>query len=111
MDAYTTWEGKRITVRGKVGVEGGLRGNKEQIIITEIPYQVNKKSLVEQIANCVKEEKIKDISDVRDESDREHAVRIVVELKRDADSNVVINQLYKNTQAQDTFSIINIALR
>ena len=109
VDAYTTGRG-RITVRGKVGVEGGLRGNKEQIIITEIPYQVNKKSLVEQIANCVKEEKIKDISDVRDESDREHAVRIVVELKRDADSNVVINQLYKNTQLQDTFSIINIAL-
>ena len=65
---------------------------------------------MEQIADCVKEEKIKDISDVRDESDREHAVRIVVELKRDADPNVVINQLYQYTQLQDTFSIINIAL-
>ncbi len=109
VDAYASGRG-RITVRGQVGVETGLRGGKEQIVITEIPYQVNKKSLVEQIAQCVKDEKIKDISDVRDESDREHAVRIVVELKRDADPNVVINQLYQYTQLQDTFSIINIAL-
>ncbi|HVX84833.1 MAG TPA: DNA gyrase subunit A [Phycisphaerae bacterium] len=109
LDGYTSGRG-RITVRGEVGVESGLRGGKEQIVITSIPYQVIKKSLVEQIAECVKEEKIKDISDVRDESDREHAVRIVVELKRDADSNVVINQLYQYTQLQDTFSIINIAL-
>jgi DNA gyrase subunit A len=109
LDGYTAGRG-RITVRGEVKVESGLRGGKEQIVITEIPYQVIKKSLVEQIAECVKEEKIKDISDVRDESDREHAVRIVVELKRDADPNVVINQLYQYTQLQDTFSIINIAL-
>src|SRR4051812_27896394 len=108
-DGYTTGRG-RITVRGEVKVETGLRGNKEQLIITEIPYQVNKKTLVEQIADCVKDERIKDISDVRDESDREHAVRIVVELKRDADPNVVINQLYQYSQLQDTFSIINIAL-
>jgi DNA gyrase subunit A len=109
LDGYNTGRG-RITVRGEVKVETGLRGGKEQIVITEIPYQVNKKSLVEQIANLVKEDKIKDISDVRDESDREHAVRIVVELKRDADPNVVINQLYQYSQLQDTFSIINIAL-
>lgn len=109
LDGYTTGRG-RITVRGEVKVETGLRGGKEQIVINEIPYQVNKKSLVEQIANLVKEERIKDISDVRDESDREHAVRIVVELKRDADPNVVINQLYQYSQLQDTFSIINIAL-
>jgi len=109
LDGYTTGRG-RITVRGEVTVETGLRGNKEQLVINEIPYQVIKKSLVEQIANCVKEDKIKDISDVRDESDREHAVRIVVELKRDADPNVVINQIYQYTQLQDTFSIINIAL-
>ncbi len=108
-DGYTTGRG-RITVRGEVTVETGLRGGKEQLVINEIPYQVIKKSLVEQIANCVKEEKIKDISDVRDESDREHAVRIVIELKRDADPNIVINQLYQYTQLQDTFSIINIAL-
>ena len=109
VEGYNTGRG-RITVRGEVKVETGLRGGKEQVVITEIPYQVVKKSLVEQIANCVKEEKIKDISDVRDESDREHAVRIVVELKRDADPNIVINQLYQYTQLQDTFSIINIAL-
>ena len=109
VDGYNTGRG-RITVRGEVKVETGLRGGKEQIVITEIPYQVNKKTLVEQIADCVKDEKIKDISDVRDESDREHAVRIVVELKRDADPNVVINQIYQYTQLQDTFSIINIAL-
>ena len=109
VDGYTTGRG-RITVRGEVKIEGGLRGNKEQIVITEIPYQVNKKSLVEQIAQCVKDEKIKDISDVRDESDRENLVRIVVELKRDVDPNVVINQLYQYSQLQDTFSIINIAL-
>jgi DNA gyrase subunit A len=109
LDGYTTGRG-RITVRGEVKIESGLRGGKEQIVITEIPYQVNKKTLVEQIAACVKDERIKDISDVRDESDREHAVRIVVELKRDADPNVVINQLYQYSQVQDTFSIINIAL-
>jgi DNA gyrase subunit A len=109
IDGYATGRG-RITVRGQVKVETGLRGGKEQIVITEIPYQVNKKTLVEQIAQCVKDERIKDISDVRDESDREHAVRIVVELKRDADPNVVINQLYQYSQVQDTFSIINIAL-
>jgi DNA gyrase subunit A len=109
LDGYTTGRG-RVTVRGEVKVETGLRGGKEQLVITDIPYQVVKKSLVEQIANCVKDDKIKDISDVRDESDREHAVRIVVELKRDADPNVVINQIYQYTQLQDTFSIINIAL-
>ena len=109
VEGYTSGRG-RITVRGEVKVETGLRGGKEQIVITEIPYQVIRKSLVEQIAECVKEEKIKDIADVRDESDREHAVRICVELKRDADANVVINQLYQYTQLQDTFSIINIAL-
>ena len=108
-DGYSTGRG-RITVRGEVKVETGLRGGKEQLVVTDIPYQVIKKTLVEQIAECVKDDKIKDISDVRDESDREHAVRIVVELKRDADPNVVINQLYQYTQLQDTFSIINIAL-
>jgi DNA gyrase subunit A len=109
VEGYTTGRG-RITVRGEVKIESGLRGNKEQVVITEIPYQVIKKSLVEQIAECVKEERIKDISDVRDESDREHAVRIVVELKRDADPDIVMNQIYQYTQLQDTFSIINIAL-
>jgi len=108
VDGYTTGRGK-VTVRGRVQIEQ-LKGGKEQIVITEIPYQVVKKSLVEQIAECVKDDRIKEISDVRDESDREHACRIVVELKRDTDANIVINQLYNFTQLQGTFSIINIAL-
>ncbi len=105
---YETGRG-RITVRGRVHTEQ-LKGGREQVVISEIPYQVLKKTIIESIAEQVKEEKIKDISDVRDESDREHAVRVVVELKRDADPNVVINQLYQFTPLQSTFSIINIAL-
>ncbi len=108
VEGYETGRG-RITVRGRVHTEQ-LKGAREQIVISEIPYQVLKKTIIESIAQQVKEEKIKDITDVRDESDREHAVRIVVELKRDADPNVVINQLYQFTPLQSTFSIINIAL-
>ncbi len=108
VDGYETGRGK-VTVRGRVHTEQ-LKGSKEQIVITEIPYQVLKKTIIESIAERVKEEQIKDISDVRDESDREHAVRVVVELKRDADPNVVINQLYQYTPLQSTISIINIAL-
>ncbi len=108
LDGYETGRGK-VTVRGRVHTEQ-LKGGKEQIVITEIPYQVLKKTIIESIAERVKEEEIKDISDVRDESDREHAVRVVVELKRDADPNVVINQLYQYTPLQSTISIINIAL-
>ncbi len=108
VDGYETGRGK-VTVRGRVHTEQ-LKGGKEQIVITEIPYQVLKKTIIESIAERVKEEQIKDISDVRDESDREHAVRVVVELKRDADPNVVINQLYQFTPLQSTISIINIAL-
>ncbi len=108
VEGYETGRG-RITVRGRVHTEQ-LKGAKEQIVISEIPYQVLKKTIIESIAQQVKEEKIKDITDVRDESDREHAVRIVVELKRDADPNVVINQLYQYTPLQSTFSIINLAL-
>jgi len=108
VDGYETGRGK-VTVRGRVHTEQ-LKGGKEQIVITEIPYQVLKKTIIESIAERVKEEQIKDISDVRDESDREHAVRVVVELKRDADPNVVINQLYQYTPLQSTISIINIAL-
>ena len=108
VDGYETGRGK-VTVRGRVHTEQ-LKGGKEQIVITEIPYQVLKKTIIESIAERVKEEQIKEISDVRDESDREHAVRVVVELKRDADPNVVINQLYQFTPLQSTISIINIAL-
>ena len=108
VEGYETGRGK-VTVRGRVHTEQ-LKGGKEQIVINEIPYQVLKKTIIESIADQVKEERIKDISDVRDESDREHAVRVVVELKRDADPNVVINQLYQFTPLQSTISIINIAL-
>lgn len=108
VEGYETGRGK-ITVRGRVHTEQ-LKGGREQIVISEIPYQVLKKTIIESIADQVKEERIKDISDVRDESDREHDVRVVVELKRDADPNVVINQLYQFTPLQNTFSIINIAL-
>ncbi len=108
VEGYETGRGK-ITVRGRVHTEQ-LKGGREQIVISEIPYQVLKKTIIESIADQVKEERIKDISDVRDESDREHDVRVVVELKRDADPNVVINQLYQYTPLQSTFSIINIAL-
>ncbi len=108
VEGYETGRGK-ITVRGRVHTEQ-LKGGREQIVISEIPYQVLKKTIIESIADQVKEERIKDISDVRDESDREHDVRVVGELKRDADPNVVINQLYQFTPLQSTFSIINIAL-
>ncbi len=108
LDGYEHGRGK-IVLRGRVHTEQ-VKGGKDQIVITEIPYQVLKKTIIESIATQVKEERIKDISDVRDESDREHMVRVVVELKRDADANVVINQLYQYTPLQSTFSIINIAL-
>lgn len=107
-DGYTTGRG-RLVLRGKMHTEQ-LKGGREQIVITEIPYQVLKKTIVETIAEQVKEDRLKDISDVRDESDREHNVRIVVELKRDANPDVVINQLFEYTPLQSTFSIINIAL-
>lgn len=108
VEGYEHGRGK-IVLRGRVHTEQ-VKGGKEQIVISEIPYQVLKKTIIESIATQVKEERIKDISDVRDESDREHMVRVVVELKRDADANVVINQLYQYTPLQSTFSIINIAL-
>ena len=108
VEGYETGRG-RITVRGRVHTEQ-LKGAKEQLVISEIPYQVLKKTIIESIAEQVKEQRIKDIADVRDESDREQAVRIVVELKRDADPNVVMNQLFQYTPLQTTFSIINIAL-
>ena len=108
VEGYETGRG-RITVRGRVHTEQ-LKGAKEQLVVSEIPYQVLKKTIIESIAEQVKEQRIKDIADVRDESDREQAVRIVVELKRDADPNVVMNQLFQYTPLQTTFSIINIAL-
>lgn len=106
--AYTTGRG-RVTIRGKVHVEDAP-GGRRQIVIDEIPYALVQNTLVEKIVEAVKDERIKDISDVRNESGRQAQTRIVVELKKNADEGVVENQLYLNTPLQQTFSIISIAL-
>ena len=106
--AYLTGKGK-ITVRAEAEIEE-MTGNKQRIIVNSLPYQVNKAKLIENIANLVKEKRIEGISELRDESDRIDKVRIVIELKRDANAQVVLNQLYKNTQMQDTFGAIMLAL-
>lgn len=106
-EAFETGRGK-ITMRARASTEE-LRGNREQIVVTEIPYQVNKTTLIEKIAFLVQDEKINDISEIRDESDRE-GMRIVVILKRGVNAGIVLNQLYKYTQMQQTFGVINIAL-
>ncbi|MHC4123696.1 MAG: DNA gyrase subunit A [Planctomycetota bacterium] len=107
VDAYTTGKG-HLTVRGKTEVETTKR-KKVQIVITEIPYMVVKTTIVTKIADCVQRGQIMEIADVRDESDR-HGLRIVVELKKDADEQIILNQLYKYTLLQNTFAISNIAL-
>ena len=107
-EAYTTGRGK-ITIRGESEIEE-MSGNRQRIVVHSLPYQVNKAKLIETIANLVKDKKIEGISDIRDESDREEKVRIVIELKRDARPQVILNQLYKHTQLQDTFGIITLAL-
>ena len=107
-EAYTTGKGK-ITVRAETEIEE-MSNNKQRIIVSSLPYQVNKARLIENIANLVRDKRIEGISDLRDESDRKEKVRIVIELKRDANAQVVLNQLYKNTQMQDTFGIILLAL-
>ena len=106
--AYSTGKGK-ITVRAEAEIEE-TSNNRQRIIVSSLPYQVNKAKLIENIANLVREKRLEGISDLRDESDRENRVRIVIELKRDANPQVVLNQLYKNTQMQDTFGIIMLAL-
>ena len=106
--AYTTGRGK-ITLRAEAEIEE-MSGNKQRIIVSSLPYQVNKAKLIEHVANLVKEKRLEGISAIRDESDRKDKVRIVIELKRDANPQVVLNQLYKNTQMQDTFGIIMLAL-
>ncbi|QIB27854.1 DNA gyrase subunit A [Caloranaerobacter azorensis] len=105
--AYRTGRGK-VIVRAKTYIEQ-LNKSKTRIIVTELPYQVNKAKLIEKIASLVRDKKIEGISGLRDESDR-NGMRIVIELKRDANPNVVLNNLYKHTQLQDTFSIIMLAL-
>ncbi|HCQ5658184.1 TPA: DNA gyrase subunit A [Clostridioides difficile] len=106
-EAYRTGRGK-VKVRSRAFIEELPKG-KQQIIVTEIPYQVNKAKLVERIAELVKEKRIEGISDLRDESNR-NGMRIVIELKRDANDNIVLNNLYKHSQMEDTFSIIMLAL-
>ncbi len=107
LQAYAGGRG-RVTVRGVVHSE--TVGNRRQLVIDEIPYGLMQNTLVEKIVEAVKDERIKGVSDVRNESGRQAQTRIVVELKKDADEGVVENQLYQNTPLQQTFSIINIAL-
>ena len=105
-EAYETGRG-RIKVRAKTHIE--QKANKETIIIDELPYQVNKSRLIENIAQLVKDKQIEGISELRDESDRE-GIRVVIELKRDAMSEIVLNNLFKSTQMQTTFGIIMLAI-
>ena len=105
-DAFLTGRG-RVVIRGKAEIEE--ENGREQIIVTEIPYQVNKAEMIKKIADLVNDKKIEGISDLRDESDR-NGMRIVFEIKRDAIANVVLNKLYKFTQLQTSFSVNNICL-
>ena len=105
--AYKTGRGK-VRMRARANVEQ-QRNGKEAVIVTELPYQVNKANLIENIANLVRDKKIEGISDIRDESDRD-GMRIYIELKRNEISEVILNQLYKHTQMQNTFGIIMLAL-
>jgi len=107
-DYLDTGRGK-IVMRARAAIEEKETGNKSQIVITELPYQVNKARLVEDIASLVRDKKLDGISDLRDESDRD-GMRVVIELKRDAIPRVVLNQLYKHTTMQSTFGVIMLAL-
>jgi DNA gyrase subunit A len=106
-EAYTTGRGK-IILRAKANIEIG-KADRESIIVTELPYQVNKATLIENIAILVRDKKLEDISDIRDESDKD-GLRVVIELKRGASANVILNNLYKHTQLQTTFGIILLSL-
>jgi DNA gyrase subunit A len=105
--AYTTGRG-RIVVRAKANIETG-KNDRQSIIVTEVPYQVNKANLIEKIADLINDKKLDDISDIRDESDRD-GLRIVIELKRDANAEIILNNLYMHTQMQTTFGVIMLAL-
>ncbi|VAX27716.1 DNA gyrase subunit A [hydrothermal vent metagenome] len=106
-DAFTTGRG-RVVIRARANVETH-KNDRESIVITELPYQVNKANLIEKIADLVRSGKIADISNLRDESDRD-GMRVVIELKRDAQPAVILNQLFKHTQMQVTFGVITLAL-
>ncbi len=108
VDAYRSGRGT-VTMRGKVHVEEG-RGSKKTIVITEVPYQVLRSTITERIATAVKNGSVQDVSAVNDASDRKHPVRIEIDLKRDANEDVVINQLYRYTPLQSNFTINNTAL-
>lgn len=105
--AYHTGRGK-VTVRARAEIDE-FKAGRQRIIVTEIPYQVNKASLITRIAELVQDKSIEGISDIRDESDK-RGMRIVIELKRDVNANVILNRLYKHTQMQDTFGVIMLAL-
>ena len=106
--AYKTGRGK-ITLRAETNIEE-MSGNRQRIIVSSLPYQVNKANLIKAISDLSKEKKVEGISECRDESDRKDKVRVVIELKRDANAQVVLNQLFKHTQMQTTFGIIMLAL-
>ncbi len=106
--AYKTGRGK-ITLRAETEIEE-MSGNRQRIIVSSLPYQVNKANLIKAISDLSKERKVEGISECRDESDRKERVRVVIELKRDANPQVVLNQLFKHTQMQTTFGIIMLAL-
>ena len=106
--AYKTGRGK-ITLRAETNIEE-MSGNRQRIIVSSLPYQVNKANLIKAISDLSKERKIEGISECRDESDRKEKVRVVIELKRDTNAQVVLNQLFKHTQMQTTFGIIMLAL-
>ena len=106
-EAYRTGRGK-IKVRAVTEIEP-MANNRQRIVVTELPYMVNKARLIEKIAELVRDKKVEGISDLRDESSRE-GMRVVIELKKDANPNVILNHLYKHTQLQDTFGVIMLAL-
>lgn len=107
-EAYRTGRG-RIVVRAHTDIEP-MKNNRQRIIVRDLPYMVNKARLIERIAELAKDKKVEGISDIRDESDRSESVRIVIELKKEANASVVLNQLYKNTQLQDAFNANMLAL-
>ena len=107
-NAYKTGRGK-IILRAETEIEE-MAGNKQRIIVRSLPYQVNKAKLIENMAHLVREKRIEGISEIRDESDRQERVRVVIELKKDANAQVVLNQLFKNTQMQTSFGVIMLAL-
>ena len=108
LSAYRTGRGI-LRIRARALIERNARSDRESIIVTELPYQVNKANLIEKISELVKEKKLEGIADLRDESDRE-GIRIVIDLKRDEASGIVLNQLYKHTQMENTFGIIMLAI-